>query len=277
MRDMPLVYACVVPHPPIIVPEVGQGREREVTATIQAARQVGEEMAQNRLETLLIVSPHGASYYQAMGALTSGGSSGTLGMWSPAAAHIAYEFANDLELAGLIQREGEAAGIPVEPLGATSYELDHGVMVPMYFLQEKVRDLPLVVLSFSWLPLQVHYEFGRALQRVIDGSGKRAAFIASGDLSHRLIPSAPAGYSPMGKLFDQKVVEALDKLDSQAILNLDKDMVEGAGECGLRSIAILLGLLEGLPVRAEVLSYEGPFGVGYPVATFRVEGYDSTG
>jgi AmmeMemoRadiSam system protein A len=100
--------------------------------------------------------------------------------------------------------------------------------------------------------------------------GKRVALIASGDLSHRLLPSAPAGYDPMGKVFDEKLVAALARLDAEEILKLDQELIERAGECGLRSIVILLGALDGLLVEAEVLSYEGPFGVGYLVASFSV-------
>ena len=44
--------------------------------------------------------------------------------------------------------------------------------------------------------------------------------------------------------------------------------MEEAAECGYRSILMLLGVFEGLEIETEVLSYEGPFGVGYAVATF---------
>ena len=101
-------------------------------------------------------------------------------------------------------------------------------------------------------------------------SRKRVAIIASGDLSHRLIPSAPAGYDPMGKAFDEKLVKAISCLDSKAVLRFEPELIERAGECGLRSIIILLGALEGLKVTPEVLSYEGPFGVGYMVASLEV-------
>ncbi|MEK7847448.1 MAG: AmmeMemoRadiSam system protein A, partial [Chloroflexota bacterium] len=96
--------------------------------------------------------------------------------------------------------------------------------------------------------------------------------IASGDLSHRLLPSAPAGYDPQGAVFDRKLVELVAARDAQGVLDLDPELIERAGECGLRSITMLLGAVEGLPAKPEGLSYEGPFGVGYLVAAFAVGG-----
>jgi AmmeMemoRadiSam system protein A len=81
----------------------------------------------------------------------------------------------------------------------------------------------------------------------------------------------------MGKTFDEKLVAAIASYDTQAVLNLDPELIERAGQCGLRSIVILLGALEGLEVKAEVLSYEGPFGVGYLVASFEVKARSNPG
>ena len=81
---------------------------------------------------------------------------------------------------------------------------------------------------------------------------------------------APAGYDPLGKIFDEKLAKALSCVDIKSILNLGTELIERAGECGLRSAVILLGALDGLKVKPEILSYEGPFGVGYLVASFEV-------
>ena len=49
---------------------------------------------------------------------------------------------------------------------------------------------------------------------------------------------------------------------------MDPVMVNEGGECGLRSIIIAMGSLDGYNISSQVLSYEGPFGVGYGVAMF---------
>src|SRR5262249_23489933 len=94
----------------------------------------------------------------------------------------------------------------------------------------------------------------------------RVAFIASGDLSHRLKPRAPAGYNPDAHVFDEQVVEALRANAPQRIVAIDHNVRKLAGECGYRSMLVAIGASSDLPLSCEVLSYEAPFGVGYLVA-----------
>jgi AmmeMemoRadiSam system protein A len=96
--------------------------------------------------------------------------------------------------------------------------------------------------------------------------GRRVAFIASGDLSHRLKPQAPAGYNPNAHVFDEQVVDALRANDPAKIIDIDFNLRRLAGECGYRSMLVAIGASSELPLSCEVLSYEAPFGVGYLVA-----------
>jgi len=264
-----IIFGCIVPHPPLLVPDIGRGEEKRISATIEAMEKLTGKLAQQNPETIMVISPHGASYHGAMGVLTAKSSSGNLRNWG-APGPDSY-FDNDLRLVAALEKEADAAGIPLQSIGETGYDLDHGVLVPMYYLIRAVKGIPMVPLTFCWLPLSTHFAFGQAISRAAAVTGKRVALIASGDLSHRLLPGAPAGYDPQGKVFDEKLVDALSRLDTNAVLNLDEDLIEHAGECGLRSIVILLGALDGLAVTPHILSYEGPFGVGYLVASFEIE------
>ena len=263
-----IVFGCIVPHPPLLVPDIGRGQEAAISATTQAMEKLTDKLAGQHPDTILVISPHGQYYDDAMGILTATSSTGDLRSWGVVGPR--QHFGNDLKMVALIQKEAGADGIQMKSIGESSYELDHGVMVPMHFLLSGVKGVPLVPLTFSWLSLESHFAFGKAVRRAAEESQKRVALVASGDLSHRLIPGAPAGYEPMGKIFDEKLVEALSRLDTEGILNLDSELIERAGECGLRSFVILLGVLDGLEVKPEILSYEGPFGVGYLVASFEI-------
>ena len=263
-----IVFGCIVPHPPLLVPDVGRGQEREIIATTRAMEKLSQELGAHRPETMLVISPHGLSHHNAMGLLTAPSSSGNLRRWGERGPDCYFD--NDPDLVAAIKEAARGLNIPLSSIGEHAYELDHGVLVPMHFLIQGVKDVPMVPLTFCWLPLSIHFAFGQAIRRAADDVGKRVALIASGDLSHRLLPDAPAGYDRMGKVFDEKLVSALARLDTEEVLNLDQDLIERAGECGLRSITILLGALDGLSVKPEVLSYEGPFGVGYLVASFSV-------
>ena len=59
---MSIIAAYMVPHPPMIVPEVGRGSERQVAATRAAYERVAEDIAALRPETVIISSPHATMY-----------------------------------------------------------------------------------------------------------------------------------------------------------------------------------------------------------------------
>ncbi len=149
---------------------------------------------------------------------------------------------------------------------ATVPPLDHGAMIPLYYLREAGVELVGLHLTFGFLSPGELFAYGRALRRAVEARGVPAALLASADLSHRLQPGAPAGFSPRAAEFDRLLVKLLQQGRVQEILELDPALVEEAAECGLRSIIIALGALEGEPYTVEVFSYEGPFGVGYLVA-----------
>ncbi|MGL5751253.1 MAG: hypothetical protein ACRCXT_12035 [Paraclostridium sp.] len=65
-----------------------------------------------------------------------------------------------------------------------------------------------------------------------------AVIIASGDLSHRLKEGGPYPYTPLGKEFDDKLISILQNGDLNELFSIDKDLIQEAGECGLRSLYI---------------------------------------
>ncbi len=173
-----------------------------------------------------------------------------------------------MNLVKKIEKEAQKVKIPLSIIDEDW--LDHGMLVPLYYLTSgKLDNIPIVGVGFSMLDLQTHFKFGQLISQISSLQSQNLAIVASGDLSHRLTPEAPAGYSKKGKEFDKKLIELLKKNKTKEILNLDPVLIEEAGECGLRSIIILLGALSSLQSQVSVLSYEGPFGVGYLVAEFK--------
>ena len=59
---MSILAAFMVPHPPMIVPEIGKGSEKQVTDTIVAYDRVADEVAALEPDTLIITSPHAVMY-----------------------------------------------------------------------------------------------------------------------------------------------------------------------------------------------------------------------
>jgi len=146
---------------------------------------------------------------------------------------------------------------------------DWGFNVPLYYLAKDFKGEIKQYLIGLESP-EFYFEEGEKAYKDLGGK-KKYALIASGDLSHCLKEEGPYGFHSDGPKFDKALIEFLKKKDMESILKLD-DMFPEAGECGLRSFCFLLGILEasGIAWQPEILSYQGPFGVGYLVANFKL-------
>lgn len=264
---MAIIYGAIMPHPPVIVPAVGGSRVKDVNKTKKALEEVGKRLKEKEIDTVVIITPHGNVSQVAIPVYVNHIFEGNLGYFG--ADKPTFSFKGDPMLGNEIIKEAKKQNIAVSHIGETF--LDHGVIVPMYYPVMAGFKKPIVPIALAFLPYTELFNFGETIRAASDNLGKKVAVIASGDLSHRLTLDAPAGYNPEGKKFDEQLVKLAGENDAQGIMNMDPQMIEAAGECGLRSIIILMGALKGLNVKPEVLSYEGPFGVGYMVATFDVK------
>jgi AmmeMemoRadiSam system protein A len=265
-----IVFACISPHPPVLVPEVGRGREAETASTVQALRQVAGELGRQHPETVVVISPHGPLQPRAMGISTAPRAVGGFLQWG--APTVSFSFDSDEEAVALLQEEASAAGLPLVALEDWGLNLDWGCTVPLYFLRPGMRGARLVPMAISFLSPQAHYILGKAVGNALSRLGRRAAIICSADLSHALLPGAPNGYDPAGRKFDERYREAIESWDVEWILGIDEGFRHHAAEDAVPQTSLLMGALSGLEVRPRVISYEGPFGVGYLVAAIDVLG-----
>lgn len=278
---MSVVFCGVAPHPPIIVPEVGKDQAAKVSVTQQAMKEFARRVKNSGADVLVIISPHGPVFSDAIAINGADRLVGDLSRFG--AGNVSFNYANDAEMVDEIARYCEILNLIAVPINEemadnfdVNLKLDHGVAVPLYFLHREGVELPLVLTSMGLFSLEELYSFGIAVKNAAKAINRKVAIIASGDLSHRLTPDAPAGYEPKAAEFDREVVRLVRGADAKGLINLDDNMVDKAGECGLRPIVMMMGALDGRAVEAEVLSYEGPFGVGYLVACLKPQGEDPT-
>jgi MEMO1 family protein len=257
-----LVFAGIAPHPPIMVPEVGQEAIAEVHNSIDAMAALTQRVIKSAAKTIILISPHAPLETRAFVAYDGPNLYGDFAMFRAPVATVTAQL--DDELLTMITKE--AADENLVTIRIRDCELDHGTTVPLYFLQRNGWSGRVVALGYSFLSNEDHVRFGRCIKRAIDQIGYPTAFVASGDLSHRLRPDAPAGYNPDAHLFDEEVVDAIRTGASNRILNMDQELRRIAGECGYRSMLVAFGVAEGVEPSCEVISYEAPFGVGYLVA-----------
>ena len=269
---MSILGAVIVPHPPLIIPTVGRGREREVQATIDAYRAAARQAADWKPEVLIITSPHQIMYADYFHISPGRGAAGDMSAFGAAQTKLRVEY--DAPLRDEIIRRAEAAGLRAGTLGERDPSLDHGAFVPLYFLREAGADCPILRIGLSGFSPMDHYRLGQCIAQAVETLGRRAVFVASGDLSHKLREGGPYGFAPEGPEFDRQITEAMTAGDFLQFLTIDPALCDRAAECGLRSFQIMAGALDGQAVESKLLSYEGVTGVGYGVAAFTVTGPD---
>ncbi|WP_130811327.1 AmmeMemoRadiSam system protein A [Olsenella sp. Marseille-P4559] len=262
---MSIVAAFAVPHPPLIIPGVGSGRE-EIAATVAAYDEMGRRVAELAPDTVVISSPHSVMYADYIHISPGRGASGSFRQFG--APQARYEATYDQEFVHALVRACRRESLSAGCKGERDPSLDHGTMIPLHFIRRHIKDFEVVRMGISGLSPADHYRMGMLVQRVAKDLGRRVVYVASGDLSHKLLESGPYGFAPEGPQFDEKVTHAFSTGDLLSLLTMDRGFAERAAECGLRSFQIMAGALDRTAIKPELLSYEGPFGVGYGVAAF---------
>ena len=257
-----LVFSGIAPHPPIMVPEVGREAVARVRDSIDAMAELTRRLIDSGAETVILISPHAPlevdSFVAYEGPVLYGDFTNFHAPDTEFSARV------NEELLKAITQTAAGANYVVSMLPDDL--LDHGTAVPLYFLLSNGWNGQVVALGYSFLSNDDHLRFGSCITKAVDQLGRRVAFIASGDLSHRLKPEAPAGYNPSAHVFDEEVVGALQANEPSRIVGIDHGLRKLAGECGYRSMLVAIGAASGLPLSCEVMNYEAPFGVGYLVA-----------
>ena len=267
---MSVKIAVMVPHPPLIIPEVGKGEEKAVSSTISAYQEAARQVAACHPDTLVILSPHALMYADYFHLSPGASASGDLREFG--APQVRISAAYDTAFVRTLSALAEENGIPAGTLGERRRWLDHGTMIPLWFLNQQGVTCPIVRIGLSGLPLSMHYRLGQCIQETARKLDRAIAVIASGDLSHRLKAEGPYGFRPEGPEYDQRIMAIMGKAEFGELFSFSERFCARAGECGHRAFVIMAGALDCLAVKAESLSYEGPFGVGYGVCVYEAEG-----
>lgn len=259
-----ILKAYAVPHPPIILPEVGRGEERRIEHTARSFQRMAREIESLAPDTIVLASPHAPAY--ADGFYLAGGEKGYGDLKSFGIPHVREEVSFDREFSTRLAVSLAKRGIYTTGAAPGRGSFDHGALIPLRFIHQHYTDYKLVLIGISWLGSDVHREVGRTIAHMAEEMGRRVVFIASGDLSHVLKKDGPYGYRPEGPVFDEEIARIFLKGDLEALFRFEASILEEAAECGLRSFQMMAGVLDGVPYESALYSYEGPFGVGYAVA-----------
>ncbi len=264
---MSILAAYVVPHPPIMMREIGKGQEQEIKETIESYERIAKQIAEYAPELILVFSPHSVMYSDYFHISPGKKAKGNFWQFGHKELEVFTEY--DEEFSKELEKEAAADGIAAGRQGEREAELDHGTMVPLRMIQEAYKGTRIVRIGLSGFSLLTHYRFGKCIARTVSKLERRAVIIASGDLSHVLKEDGPYGFCVEGPEFDKRIMKDLSEAAFGNLFDYPEDLLELASECGMRSFVIMAGCLDGLLPTTEKLSYEGPFGVGYGVVAFR--------
>ncbi len=270
---MSVLAAFMVPHPPMIVPAVGKGSERQISETTAAYERVAGEVAALMPDTLVFISPHATAYADYFHISSGSGAAGSFRSFGAPGVRFSERY--DTDLVRRLCALADAEGFPAGTLGERDASLDHGTMVPLWFIRKAYPGGEIVRIGLSGLPLADHYRLGKLIARAAEASGKRTVLIASGDLSHKLREYGPYGFAKEGPEYDRRIMDVCGRAAFGELFDFDGTFCDRAAECGHRSFVIMAGAFDGLRVKAEALSHQDVTGVGYGICTFYPDGEDA--
>lgn len=266
---MGIKYCAIIPHSPILIPEIGQSNRSLLQKTLDSYQEIKQELKDSGIKNIIILSPHGPIQDKAF--LCQSGIGMRLGGKEISYLGSRKKVSSNLSLSQAICEKIRE----ISPIYQTSPEmLDYGSSIPLELLiDESFNPKVTVINKAEELDLDAHYEMGKKIAEAIFQDGSDCAIIASADLSHRLKKSSPGGYSPKGAKFDNKLIEYLsDSKDGPSqIISMDSNLVAAAKACGIKSIAAALGAIHDKEYEPEVLSYQTELGIGYLSFVFKLK------
>ena len=261
---MKVLGAFMVPHPPLIVQEVGKENTKTVKKTLDSYNQIAKEIGSLKPDTIIVSSPHAplfSDYFYLPNRENAVGSFSSFG-----APTVKFNQKYDTELIKEIEKISKEKSFPCGRV--ESGELDHGTMVPLYFINKYLTNYNLVVVGLSGISLESNYEMGKIINEAVKNLDRNVVYIASGDLSHKLKDYGPYGFKEEGPMYDKRIVDVMSNAKFNELLEFDEDFLDKAAECGHRSFIMMSGFLNNIKVTPKFYSHEDVTGVGYGICSY---------
>ncbi|MFA7653600.1 MAG: class III extradiol dioxygenase subunit B-like domain-containing protein [Candidatus Magasanikbacteria bacterium] len=263
---MSLVFAAIAPHPPILIPTIGQEALKKINKTKRALEQLEEDLYLSKPDILLVVAPHNNLMTDAFTLNVCTEYETDLRDFGDLSTRL--KFKGDIGLATNILEASKDTNVPTVMFSERL--IDHGATVPLFCLANHITNANIIPVGFATdLGWKKHVDFGTLIKDQIMNTNKRVAVIASGDLSHALTSDSPAGFNTAGVEFDTKIQEFLPNKNLVGMMQWEEKFIKNAAaDAGFRTILILMGILHDVNYTYKSYCYENPLGVGYLTANF---------
>lgn len=268
---MGILASFLLPHPNSLVDRKMMVEEdNKLVETTRAYRTIAKRIAVLEPDTIIFLTPHGQSYLDYF--QIAGGESATCSYGKSRGYRGTFQLKYDVDLIKKIEEVAKREKIPTGTSGSAEEEIDHGTLIPLYFIRQYYRDFSAIRLSFSGLPFPAHYSLGKAIQEASETLGRNVVVVASGDMSHVLDKNGYYGYHDDGLKYDRRIKKILEDADFGELFKIPPDVIKNSEQCSYRVLLIMAGTLDKQDVNSMVLSYEKSRGVGYMCASFDVTG-----
>lgn len=265
-----------MPHGAETIPQLAEHKQKVFSKTRQSMESIAETMKEQRVDTVIIATPHNLRLKRNIGVVTTEFTEGALRTEN---ASVKIRLRCDRVLAQAILEKAEEAGIPVVGVNYGTNEgesscmpMDWGTLIPLWFLKSHNEKLQVVIVTPSReIPLQNLVKFGTLIALVAKKRAGKVAFVASADQAHAHKKSGPYGYHPDSARFDQLVVDMVRQNRLEDVLKLDGQLVENAKPDSIWQMAILAGVMKKVAMQATLLSYQAPTYFGMLCAAYNLE------
>lgn len=258
-----MTHISLMPHPPLLVPSVSQEALRSVKKTKDAMETLAQRIKKREPRLIILSTPHAPAE---AGRLAVYRGERLQGNFRQFGSMETVEVFSDQAFQRTLMRTLSLYGINTV---SVDEPLDHGALVPLKYLCDAGVGAPVIVIGQYYGDYAQNHRVGHILRSLLYAEETVGELIISGDLSHALKENGPMGYHPSGKVFDETLQKALKHQDLDVLKTLDDQVIVNAMSCIYRGIGMVEGLSANRFENTEVLSYEGPFGVGYLVGALK--------
>lgn len=270
---MGIVFACVAPHGAEIIPQLAGDKFEAFDKTRQGMEKMASLIERQKIGTIVIATPHNLRLRGHIGVITTQFTEGSLKTDNGS---VMIRFQCNRRLAEEILHRARRSKLPVVGVNYGTDEgpsscmpMDWGTLIPLWFLGTQPKKPNVVIVTPSReIPMTNLVKFGNIVARAAKESRKKIAFVASADQAHTHDKKGPYGFHPAAEKFDRLVKEAVEKDSLKTLLMVDKKLVEHAKPDSLWQMAVLIGVLEEVPMKGKLVSYEAPTYFGMLCAAY---------
>jgi 3,4-dihydroxyphenylacetate 2,3-dioxygenase len=189
---------------------------------------------------------------------------------------VEYDFPGDYELASAMVERGGATGLMCTLAADVHYPLDYGTVMPLVCYLDRSQRIAVVPVSVCLsADLDESFAWGRHIARAVTETARRAAFVASGSVSHKLVRGPERWPSADDQELDHRLARMLGDGEYEKLWAWLPEYAHRAEpEMGGRHLAMMLGVIleSGARFGAAVRAYGPSSGSGNYVISLSAAG-----